>query len=59
MNFLIFIKCTNVIILKLFSLTITNVESDFFQPPTLHHVENKLKEKAIVFKFIFAKLIHC
>ena len=57
MNLITFLKCTDIIILNLFfSLVITSIEPDFFQPPTLHHTENMLKEKAVVFKFISLKL---
>lgn len=41
----------------LFKVTIKNVKPHFFQPPTLHQTDYKLKEKASVFKFIFTNLI--
>ena len=59
MNFLISLKRTNVIILNPFFLNVANVEPDFFQPPTLHHTENRLREKAVAFKYISTQLIHC
>ena len=31
----------------------------FFQPPALHHTENRLRQKAVAYKFISTQLIHC